>query len=79
MHSTSEAVKKRFPKLQVTWELLAYDAPGVVRLEMVDGRQKEFSIEYHSKYEMQVAIDEWQFEHHMRFMRERNMNEVEEE
>ena len=79
MHSTSERVKKRFPKLEVTWELLAYDAPGVVRLEMVDGRQKEFSTEYHSKYEMQMILDEWQFENHIRFMRERSMAEVEEE
>ena len=77
MRATSEEIKRRYPSMQVTWELLSYDAPGLIKLEMMDGRQQEFNCEHYSKYELQTIIDEWQYEHQIRWMREKNMNDAE--
>mmetsp|Transcript_168 Transcript_168/g.394 ORF Transcript_168/g.394 Transcript_168/m.394 type:complete len:117 (-) Transcript_168:54-404(-) len=73
LHMTAEATKKKFPNLQASWELLGYDAPATVDVELVDGRKKRFLAEHYSRQEMQDIIDAWQFEAHLQHMKEHSL------
>merc|ERR1712085_199644 len=73
MHMTAESTKKKYPKLEATWELLAYDAPATIQVELADGKEKRFLCEHYSKYEMQQIIDEWQYASHLEFMKLNNL------
>eukprot|EP00913_Durusdinium_trenchii_P017929 g16847.t1 len=53
MHMTAEKTKKRFPNLEASFELLGYDAPATIDVEMVDGRKKRLLAEHYSTKEMQ--------------------------
>nr|CEL69592.1 TPA: hypothetical protein BN1204_052955 [Neospora caninum Liverpool] len=61
MRVTSESVKKKFPHLQASWEMLAYDAPATVEVELLDGRRVRRIIDGYSKAEKKKIIDDWRF------------------
>eukprot|EP00933_Yihiella_yeosuensis_P068300 TRINITY_DN7378_c0_g1_i6.p1 TRINITY_DN7378_c0_g1~~TRINITY_DN7378_c0_g1_i6.p1 ORF type:complete len:147 (-),score=23.19 TRINITY_DN7378_c0_g1_i6:68-508(-) len=69
MHMTSESTQKKFPNVKASWELLGYDAPATIDVELVDGRKKRFLAEHYSQREMQDIIDVWQFENHLEYMK----------
>lgn len=77
MRMTSESTKKRFPQLEATWELLGYDAPATIQVQLLDGREKRFLAEHYSRYEMQNIVDDWQYEAHMQFMKENSLEKPE--
>jgi hypothetical protein len=70
---TSQSVKKKFPALQSSWELLAYDAPSTVDVTFADGNKRRFMADHWSKAEMQAVIDKWQFEAHLEKMKTTNI------
>mmetsp|Transcript_102707 Transcript_102707/g.203925 ORF Transcript_102707/g.203925 Transcript_102707/m.203925 type:complete len:117 (+) Transcript_102707:67-417(+) len=70
MHMTSESVQKRYPHLRSSWELLAYDAPATIRVELVDGTKKQFIAEHYSRKEMEEMIDSWKFDRNLEWMPE---------
>mmetsp|Transcript_44998 Transcript_44998/g.97744 ORF Transcript_44998/g.97744 Transcript_44998/m.97744 type:complete len:117 (-) Transcript_44998:129-479(-) len=76
MHMTSENSKKKFPQLNATWELLAYDAPATIDVEFEDGKKKRFLAEHYSRREMQDIVDHWQFDLHLKHMKEHSMEKV---
>ena len=76
---TSEALKKKFPGLSASYELLGYDAPATVDVEFGDGRKKRFVCDHLSKSEMQSVIDKWQFEAHLEKMKTSNIEKPDEE
>ncbi|EPR59984.1 hypothetical protein TGPRC2_207020 [Toxoplasma gondii TgCatPRC2] len=61
MRVTSESVKKKFPHLQASWEMLAYDAPATVEVELLDGRRVRRIIDGYSKAEKKKIVDDWRF------------------
>mmetsp|Transcript_72510 Transcript_72510/g.125800 ORF Transcript_72510/g.125800 Transcript_72510/m.125800 type:complete len:143 (-) Transcript_72510:109-537(-) len=73
MRMTSDPVKKKFPNLQASWELLGYDSPATIDVELVDGRRKRFLAEHYSQREMQDIVDTWQFECHLQHMKEHSI------
>eukprot|EP00928_Gymnodinium_smaydae_P087362 TRINITY_DN71632_c0_g1_i1.p1 TRINITY_DN71632_c0_g1~~TRINITY_DN71632_c0_g1_i1.p1 ORF type:complete len:204 (+),score=41.94 TRINITY_DN71632_c0_g1_i1:64-612(+) len=79
MHMTSDTSKKKFPQLTATWELLGYDAPATIDVEFVDGRKKRFLAEHYSRREMQDAVDTWQFEAHLKHMKEHSLEKADED
>ncbi|CAE8637367.1 unnamed protein product [Polarella glacialis] len=56
MHMTSESAMRKFPNLKSSWELLGYDAPATVDVELVDGKKKRFLAEHYSQREMQETV-----------------------
>jgi hypothetical protein len=66
-------VKKKFPTLQSSWELLAYDVPSTVDVTFADGAKRRFLADHWSKAEMQAVIDRWQFEAHLEKMKISNI------
>jgi hypothetical protein len=70
---TSDKVKRKFPALQASWELLAYDAPATVDVTFSDGHSRRFLADHWSKSEMQAVIDRWQFEAHLEKMKISNI------
>lgn len=79
MHMTSERTKKRWPKLEASFELLGYDAPATIDVEMLDGRKNRFLAEHYSTREMQDIIDTWQFEAHLEHMKEHSLEQKDED
>ncbi|CAE7332472.1 unnamed protein product [Symbiodinium necroappetens] len=79
LHMTAESTKKKFPNLQASWELLGYDAPAVVDVELVDGRKKRFLAEHYSRQEMQDIIDTWQYEAHLQHMKEHSLEKADDD
>ncbi|CAK9077392.1 unnamed protein product [Durusdinium trenchii] len=79
MHMTAEKTKKRFPNLEASFELLGYDAPATIDVEMVDGRKKRLLAEHYSTKEMQDIVDTWQFECHLEHMKENNLEKKDED
>mmetsp|Transcript_95148 Transcript_95148/g.188494 ORF Transcript_95148/g.188494 Transcript_95148/m.188494 type:complete len:158 (+) Transcript_95148:44-517(+) len=75
-HLSSDKTRKKFPKLQATWQLLGYDAPTTVCLELVDGRKKSFVGERYTLLEMQDLIDAWQFECHLQYMKNSSLEKA---
>ncbi|CAK9077394.1 unnamed protein product [Durusdinium trenchii] len=71
--------KKRFPNLEASFELLGYDAPATIDVEMVDGRKKRLLAEHYSTKEMQDIVDTWQFECHLEHMKENNLEKKDED
>ena len=76
LHMTSEATKKKHPKLEATWELLGYDAPAVIDLELINGNKKKFLAEHYSRREMQSIIDQWQYTAHMEHMKQHSLEKI---
>mmetsp|Transcript_15073 Transcript_15073/g.35402 ORF Transcript_15073/g.35402 Transcript_15073/m.35402 type:complete len:116 (+) Transcript_15073:119-466(+) len=79
MQMTSEPTKRKFPKLQASWELLGYDAPATVDVEFMDGRKRRFMAEHYSQNEMQRIVDHWQFEAHLGYMKEHSLEQEDDE
>eukprot|EP00440_Ansanella_granifera_P068082 gb/GFBE01073857.1/.p1 GENE.gb/GFBE01073857.1/~~gb/GFBE01073857.1/.p1 ORF type:complete len:117 (+),score=37.14 gb/GFBE01073857.1/:1-351(+) len=79
MHMTSEQSQRKFPNLKSSWELLGYDAPATIDVELVDGRKKRFLAEHFSQREMQDIIDTWQFEAHLQHMKEHSLEKAEDD
>uniref|UniRef100_A0A7S1ACB7 Uncharacterized protein n=1 Tax=Noctiluca scintillans TaxID=2966 RepID=A0A7S1ACB7_NOCSC len=79
MDMTSEANKKKYPQLQASWELLGYNAPATIDVEFQDGKKKRFLAEHYSRREMQDIVDQWQFDHHLQFMKEHSIEKPEED
>jgi hypothetical protein len=73
MRMTSEGVKKKYPQMETSWELLGYDAPASVEVEFVNGQRKKFMAEHFSRYEMQGIVDRWQYESHLEYMKQNNL------
>lgn len=72
MACTAPKWSNQYPDCKFTWELLGYDAPATMNVTFQDGRQKHFNIEHHSKYELHNIMDKWQWEHHLRHIKEMN-------
>ena len=70
---TSEKVKKKFPTLNASWELLGYDAPATVDVTFGDGQRRRFMADHWSKAEMQSVVDRWQYEAHIEKMKMSNI------
>eukprot|EP00920_Eleutheroschizon_duboscqi_P023748 GHVT01059127.1.p1 GENE.GHVT01059127.1~~GHVT01059127.1.p1 ORF type:complete len:131 (+),score=17.12 GHVT01059127.1:443-835(+) len=56
---TSEKVQQKYPQLQVSWELLSYDAPATIDAEFRDGRKYRRTISHFSKREQSRIVDVW--------------------
>ena len=76
---TSEKVKRKFPTLQTSWELLGYDAPATVDVTFADGQSRRFLADHWSKAEMQAVVDRWQFEAHLEKMKTSNIEKPNED
>ena len=73
---TSDSVKRKHPKLEATWELLGYDAPAVVDVELTNGHRKKFLADHYTRKEMQSIIDQWQYVAHMEHMKQHSLEKV---
>jgi hypothetical protein len=76
---TSDSTKRKFPKLEASWELLGYDAPAVVDIELVNGATKRFLADHYSRCEMQAIIDQWQYTAHMEHMKQHSLEKLNDE
>lgn len=76
LHMTSEATKRKHPKLEATWELLGYDSPAIVDIELLNGHKKRFLAEHYSRGEMQAIIDKWQYTAHMEHMKQHSLEKI---
>lgn len=79
MHMTSEPTKKKFPKLETSWEILGYDAPSTIDITFPDDRKRRFNADHFSRGEMSNIIDEWKFSAHLTHMKEHNLEKPGEE
>lgn len=76
LHMTSDATKRKHPKLEATWELLGYDSPALIDIELVNGHKKRFSAEHYSRSEMQSIVDQWQYTAHMEHMKQHSLEKI---
>ena len=76
---TSQTVKRKFPTLQTSWELLGYDAPATVDVTFPDGTSRRFVADHWSKSEMQAVIDRWQFGAHLEKLKTSNVEKPSED
>lgn len=60
-HMHSAKVKKKFPSLQASYELLGYNAPSTVKIELTNGAKYHLSAESLTLREMQSCFDKDQF------------------
>jgi hypothetical protein len=79
LHMTSDSTKRKHPKLEATWELLGYDSPALIELELVNGRKQKFIADHYSRREMQSIIDQWQYTSHMEHMKHHSLEKVAED
>eukprot|EP00812_Abedinium_dasypus_P009870 NODE_3529_length_773_cov_315.540390.p2 GENE.NODE_3529_length_773_cov_315.540390~~NODE_3529_length_773_cov_315.540390.p2 ORF type:complete len:156 (-),score=47.48 NODE_3529_length_773_cov_315.540390:274-741(-) len=68
MRMTSDAIKKRHPRLKATWEHLDYEAPAAITVVLLDGRRKRFLAEHYSRREMNAIVEEWQLHENLQHM-----------
>ncbi|KAK1442370.1 hypothetical protein BgAZ_404000 [Babesia gibsoni] len=61
IYSTGENLKLKFPQLHVTWEILDYDAPAAIKVELLNGEKRRYLIEGYSKPERERLVFDWQF------------------
>eukprot|EP00920_Eleutheroschizon_duboscqi_P023747 GHVT01059126.1.p1 GENE.GHVT01059126.1~~GHVT01059126.1.p1 ORF type:complete len:110 (+),score=4.96 GHVT01059126.1:443-772(+) len=52
---TSEKVQQKYPQLQVSWELLSYDAPATIDAEFRDGRKYRYPCRPHWQNTAHIA------------------------
>ncbi|PHJ25066.1 hypothetical protein CSUI_001075 [Cystoisospora suis] len=65
----SETVKKKFPSLQSSYQLLGYNAPSTVRIELVNGKKHQFAADHFTLAEMHRRFDKDQFEAFLEHMK----------
>ncbi|PFH33560.1 hypothetical protein BESB_077770 [Besnoitia besnoiti] len=65
----SEPVKKKFPTLQSSFQLLGYNSPSIIKIELVNGKKHEFEAEHFSLREMQMRFDKDQYEAYLELMK----------
>ena len=73
---TSDTTKRKHPKLEASWELLGYDSPAVVDIELMNGHKQRFIADHYSRREMQSIIDQWQYMSHMEHMKQHSLEKV---
>jgi hypothetical protein len=76
---TSDSIRRKHPKLEATWELLGYDSPAIIDIELVNGHKKRFTADHYSRNEMQSIIDQWQYTAHMEHMKQHSLEKSVEE
>lgn len=59
--TTGDAVKNRFPHLNVTWEILDYDSPARIEAKTLTGKFESFVIEGFDKSKRAEILDNWKF------------------
>ncbi|CBZ55515.1 conserved hypothetical protein [Neospora caninum Liverpool] len=69
----SESVKKKFPTLQASYQLLGYNAPSIIKIELINGKKHEFHAEHFSLREMQMRFDKDQFEAYLEYMKSQSV------
>ncbi|KAL8438711.1 hypothetical protein Efla_001259 [Eimeria flavescens] len=58
---TAESVRRRHPQLEVTWEMLDFDAPATVESTLVNGVRHKQLIEGYSSAQRREIVDKWRF------------------
>ncbi|KAL8275350.1 hypothetical protein Esti_000799 [Eimeria stiedai] len=58
---TGASVRRKHPQLEVTWELLDYDAPAAVEVTLLDGNKHKQLIEGYSSAQRREIVDKWRF------------------
>ncbi|VWU51298.1 conserved protein, unknown function [Hepatocystis sp. ex Piliocolobus tephrosceles] len=59
--ASSQKIKKKYPLLTVTWELLAYDNPPMIEVEYLNGEKEKINIEQFSELQKKEIIDKWKY------------------
>ncbi|EPR58729.1 hypothetical protein TGGT1_216910 [Toxoplasma gondii GT1] len=72
-HMKSDSVRKRFPSLQASYQLLGYNAPSTIKIELINGKKHEFQAEHFSLREMQMRFDTDQFEAYLEYMKSQSV------
>uniref|UniRef100_A0A0G4I340 Ribosomal protein/NADH dehydrogenase domain-containing protein n=1 Tax=Chromera velia CCMP2878 TaxID=1169474 RepID=A0A0G4I340_9ALVE len=75
MHS--QKIRKLFPKLEASYDLLGYDGPSSVDIELVTGKMKRFIPEQHSLQEMMTFLAQDRSEAHLDLMRREPLDKKE--
>jgi hypothetical protein len=65
--------------LEATWELLGYDSPAVVDIELMNGHKRRFFADHYSQREMQAIVDQWQYSAHLEHMKQHSLEKVADE
>jgi len=66
---THPDTRKTYPKLETSYELLGYNAPAKIDIEMVTGKKFSFAAERYTLRELRLLIDEEQYKAHIDAMR----------
>eukprot|EP00920_Eleutheroschizon_duboscqi_P015082 GHVT01034922.1.p1 GENE.GHVT01034922.1~~GHVT01034922.1.p1 ORF type:complete len:119 (-),score=13.90 GHVT01034922.1:496-852(-) len=72
-HFEDPQTVKRFPKLKASYQILGYDSPSTVHLELVNGKKHRFLAERFSMKEMQLMFDNDQFSAHLERMKKQSL------
>ncbi|KAF8821664.1 hypothetical protein IE077_001747 [Cardiosporidium cionae] len=67
-HMTSPQSKKNFPRLNASFDIVGYDSPSTVELELVNGKAFKFFADGYTLKEVQRQFDKEQFDAHVAFM-----------
>uniref|UniRef100_A0A0G4IEG7 Uncharacterized protein n=1 Tax=Chromera velia CCMP2878 TaxID=1169474 RepID=A0A0G4IEG7_9ALVE len=62
MRMTSKSIKEKYPELDASWELLAYDAPASVDVVFKDGSRYRTTCEEYSRRQLEDIVDGWKME-----------------
>lgn len=72
-YMTSDSARKKYPKLNATWELQGFDSPAVAEVEFLDGKSMRLMLEDYSPREIDALVDEWRFKAHLTAMKKGNI------